>query len=92
MSNKVVELKSERERWNQRWRTDRLFKPDFDYEKPEYANCPDDLRWALPLFENQRKPEFKKWIGYYEALAEQKTALRKKVSALPQCSSSLRKP
>ncbi len=58
MSDKVIELKKERERWNQRWRTDPSFRRDFDYEKPEYANCPDDLRWALPLVERQKASTF----------------------------------
>lgn len=77
MSENVIELKKERERWNQRWRSDRLFKREFDYEKPEYANCDDDLRWAIPLIERQKTPEFKKWIGYYEALSEQRIAKQK---------------
>ena len=50
----VIDLKK---RWNHRWKTDPRFMKDFDYEKPEYANTPDGLRWALPLHEAANSPQ-----------------------------------
>lgn len=49
-----VDLKK---KWNHRWKTDPRFMKDFDYEKPEYANVPDGLKWALPLYDAANSPQ-----------------------------------
>lgn len=44
-------------KWNHRWKTDPRFIEGFDYEKPEYADVPDDLRWSLPLYDAANSPQ-----------------------------------
>lgn len=41
-------------RFNHRWKTDPLFLKDFDYDNPKYAHVPDDLKWMLPMHEQQQ--------------------------------------
>jgi hypothetical protein len=50
----IIDLKK---KWNHRWKTDPVFIEGFDYEKPEYADTPDGLRWALPIHECISRPE-----------------------------------
>lgn len=50
----VIDLKK---KWNHRWKTDPVFMMGFDYERPEYADTPDGLRWSLPIHESVNKPE-----------------------------------
>lgn len=50
----VINLKK---KWNHRWKTDPRFIEGFDYEKPEDADTPDSLRWALPLHEAANSPQ-----------------------------------
>lgn len=52
----VVDLKK---KWNHRWKTDPRFIKGFDYEKPEHADVPDGLKWALPIHESLKAPEVK---------------------------------
>ena len=49
----VINLSKKR---NHRWKTDPRFIEGFDYEKPEYADTPDNLRWALPIHESISNP------------------------------------
>src|SRR4051812_41364148 len=39
---------------------------------PTLTKCPPDLEWARPLVEYQRTHAFRNFIGYYEALADQR--------------------
>jgi hypothetical protein len=66
----VISLQNEKQRWNQRWRFDPAFKQGFDYEKPEYATCPDDMRWLLPLAEHQKSPEYLAYLEESKRRAE----------------------
>lgn len=52
----VIDLKK---KFNHRWKRDPKFIEGFNYEKPEYADTPDSLRWALPIHECLEKPEVK---------------------------------
>ncbi len=46
-------------KFNHRWKTDPRFVEGFDYDSPEYADVPDDLKWAIPLNEQQKTPQAK---------------------------------
>jgi hypothetical protein len=46
-------------KWTHRWTRDPIFMESFDYEKPEYVDVPDGLKWALPIHECLEKPEVK---------------------------------
>ncbi len=50
----IIDLKK---KLNHRWKNDPVFMEGFDYEKPEYADVPDGLKWALPIHESVNKPE-----------------------------------
>ncbi len=50
----VINLKN---KLNHKWKTDPVFMEGFDYEKPEYSDVPDGLKWALPIHESVNKPE-----------------------------------
>lgn len=50
----VIDLKK---KLNLKWKSNPVFIEGFDYEKPEYADVPDGLTWALPIHESVNKPE-----------------------------------
>lgn len=52
----VIDLKK---KFNHKWKKDPRFIEGFDYEKPEYGDVPDSLKWALPIHECLEKPEVK---------------------------------
>lgn len=52
----IIDLKK---KFNHRWKNDPVFIEGFDYEKPEYADVPDGLKWSLPIHECLEKPEVK---------------------------------
>jgi hypothetical protein len=72
MSNIIIDLKK---KWNHRWKTDPRFMKDFDYEKPEYVDVPDSLKWALPIHECLEKPEMKERSKRHNA--DSKRSIRK---------------
>ncbi len=46
--------------------------------------CPPELAWAKPLIEHQKTAAFKNFIGYYKAVARQRTK-RKTETRLKPC-------
>ncbi len=85
---KVIELSK---RFNDRWKTDKLFLKDFDYDHPKYANVPDDIKWMIPLREAQKSPEVIR--GHAEVAAQAAANLEKErrqerlkaFKKLPEC-------
>ena len=38
----------------------------------DYEDVPDELKWAVPLYEHLTSPEMKKWFNERQAQAEQR--------------------
>ena len=53
----MAEIIDPKKKLNHKWKTDPRFIKDFDYEKPEYADVPNGLKWALPIHESANRPE-----------------------------------
>ncbi|MCE3011085.1 MAG: hypothetical protein LW875_10780 [Proteobacteria bacterium] len=68
----VIDLKK---KFNHKWKKDPRFIACFDYEKPEYGDVPDSLKWALPIHECLEKPEMKERSKRLEA--DSKRSIRK---------------
>jgi len=68
----IIDLKK---KLNHRWKNDPRFMKDFDYEKTEYADVPDGLKWALPIHECLERPEVKERGKKLEA--DSKRSIRK---------------
>ena len=74
----VIDLKKKN---NHKWKKDQRFVKDFDYEKPEYADMPDGLKWALPIHECLEKPEVK--ARGKRLREESKKQIEKKLDGVP---------
>jgi hypothetical protein len=78
----MAEVINPNKKFNHRWKTDPKFIKGFDYDSPEYADVPDDLKWAIPLSKHQDTPEFKAEMKRLEERVDRKIEAEKKSERL----------
>jgi len=76
------------QRFNHRWKTDRLYVKGFHYGQPKYANVPDDCKWMLPMHEQQNDTRVRDEarriteLGRQQAQAEIKATRRERFTVI----------